>query len=70
MRNFSIGQTFISYDRPFCTDYDQSESVFTWNDLVSAAKSSKGCTPKYFCQILSFTMNLGVGQTFTSYYRP
>ena len=45
------------------------KSVFTWNDLVSAAKSSKEFIPNHFLQIFSFLKIFRIGQTFTSYER-
>ena len=46
------------------------KTVSTWNDLVSAAKSSKECTPTNFSQILSFLRNFSMGEAFTSYDWP
>ena len=79
LRIFIIGQTFRSYEQTYCpnllkyncasskrvTNFSE-KSVFTWNDLVSAAKSSKECTPNYFSQMFSFFRIFIIGQTFTS----
>ena len=61
-RNFSIGESFTSYDRHFCpSEVFQmnctfsgrvsnvlEESFFTWNDLVLASKSPKEFAPSLF----------------------
>ena len=43
------------------------KSVFTWNDPVSPAKSSKKSTLNHFWQIFSFSRSFSTGETFTSY---
>ena len=45
-------------------------SVFAWNDQVSAAKSSKECTPNHFWEILIFFTYFATDQTFTFTGRP
>ena len=79
LRIFIIGQTFPSYERTYCPNLLKyncaslervtnflEKSVFTWNDLVSAVKSSKECTPNYFSQLSSFFRIFIIAQTFTS----
>ena len=43
------------------------KGVFTWNDLVSPAKSSIKSTLNHFWKIFSFSRNVSTGETFTSY---
>ena len=82
LRNFSIGQTFTSYDRPFylnwlkkkCTSCDRVTNIVlqnfdTWNDLVLVWKSSKECTPNHFWQLFSFLRDFSIGKSFALYDR-